>query len=169
MPLPNSEHLFEQAERLTAVAAGGAPRQVDLRRAISSAYYGVFHAALTAAADMFVGKTRRTSVQYALVYRSVDHRWLRDLCWEVRKPSLSAKYGRYAPAKGFGVNIQGFADAVLYLQEKRHAADYDPLIRIKSSDALVAVGTARTALDRFRRANATRRRAFLALLLFRPH
>jgi hypothetical protein len=164
----NPEHLFEQADRLIAPPPAGPPRQVDLRRAISSAYYGVFHAALTAAADEFVGKTKRTTKQYSLVYRSIDHKNLRDLCTELKKQNLPAKYARYQPANGFGRNIPEFAAAVLELQEKRHAADYDPAIRIKSSDAVLAVETARTALRRFGQASATRRKAFLGLLLFQP-
>jgi hypothetical protein len=164
----NPEHLFEQADKLISTPPAGPPRQVDLRRAISSAYYGVFHATLTAAADEFVGVTKRSTTQYSLVYRSVDHRSLRELCSEIKKPTLPAKYAPYEPRNGFGPNIKAFAAAVVELQEKRHAADYDPLIRVKSLDALLAVSTARNALNRFQRASAGRRKAFLSLLLFPP-
>jgi uncharacterized protein (UPF0332 family) len=165
--VPNPEHFFEQADRLISPSAG-APRQVDLRRAISAAYYGVFHAALTAAADQFVGATKRSNSQYALVYRSIDHKALRDICKEVQKPTLPRKYEPYKPTKGFGPNIRAFAGAALELYEKRLAADYDPLIRIKREDALLAVGTARSALHRFQKAGVSRRKTFLALLLFPP-
>lgn len=168
MPILNPDHLFDQAEKLLAPPPAGPPRQVDLRRAISAAYYGVFHFVLTAAADEFVGVTKRATVRYALVYRSVDHRGLRDLCNEMKKSQLSAKYDRTAPASGFGANIQAFASAFIELQEKRHAADYDPSIRVKTSDALLALSTARSAVRRFTGANATRRKAFLSLVLFAP-
>jgi hypothetical protein len=46
----NPDHLFDQADRLI-VSTAGPPRQVDLRRAISAAYYGVFHIVATAVAD----------------------------------------------------------------------------------------------------------------------
>jgi hypothetical protein len=163
----NPEHLFEQAEGLIAQQAG-APRQVDLRRAVSDAYYGVFHAILTAAADEYVGKTKQSTAQYALVYRSVNHNAFREVCTELKKPTLSQRYARYAPRNGFGSNIQAFAAAALELQEKRHAADYDPSVRMGRSDALLAVNTARSALARFRKANRTRRKMFLSLLLFQP-
>jgi len=129
----NPDHLFEQAERLVAPPPAGPPRQVDLRRAISAAYYGVFHFILTAAADEFVGVTKRTDRRYVLVYRSVDHRSLKDLCEEVRKQTLKSKYQQNAPTNGFGANIQAFAIAFIELQEKRHAADYDPSIRVKTT------------------------------------
>ncbi|MGC2778810.1 MAG: hypothetical protein WA418_24590 [Bradyrhizobium sp.] len=168
MAILNPEHLFEQAEKLVAPPSAGPPRQVDIRRAISSAYYGIFHAILTAAADQFVGVTKRSTSQYALVYRSVDHSGLRALCEEVKKPTLKPKYVPHAPANGFGPNIVAFASAFLELQEKRHAADYDPSIRMRSLDAILAIRTARAALQRFNKANAKRRKAFLSLLLFPP-
>jgi len=49
-----------------AAPRGGAPRQADLRRAISSAYYAVFHAIMAEAADDFVGSTHRHTPRYAL-------------------------------------------------------------------------------------------------------
>lgn len=162
----NPEHLFDQADSLIA-SPGGAPRQADLRRAISSAYYGIFHATLTAVADLFVGVTKRPTAQYGLVYRSVDHRSLRALCSEIIKPTLPAKYAAYRP-RGFSPNIKAFAAAVVDLQEKRHTADYDPMIRVKSSDALAAVRTARRAVRRFDQASRQQRDLFLTLMVFPP-
>jgi uncharacterized protein (UPF0332 family) len=167
----NPEHLFEQADKLIVPVVSrpaGPPRQVDLRRAISSAYYGVFHAMLAAAANRFIGSTKQSSSQYSLVYRSVDHAALRRLCLEVKNPRLSPRYTPHAPLGGFGSDIQAFAATVLDLQEKRHAADYDPSIRIKSSDALLVVNAARTALRRFEAASVDAQEAFLSLLLFQP-
>ena len=168
MPIAEPEHLLDQAARLATPQGAGPPRQVDLRRAISAAYYAVFHTTLVAAADEFVGRTKRSSKLYALVYRSVDHRTLRDLCVEVKKPNLPARYARYVPASGFGRNIPAFAAAFVELQEKRHSADYDPLLRIRMADALLAIKTARTAVKRFAKAGARRRKTFLTMLLFPP-
>src|ERR1700757_100666 len=69
----NPAHLFEQADKLIAPPPHGPPRQVDLRRAISSAYYGAFHAVLAAIANRFIGSTKQSTSLYSLVYRSVDH------------------------------------------------------------------------------------------------
>lgn len=168
MSVLNPEHLFDQADRLIAPHGGGAPRQADLRRAISNAYYGVFHAVVTAAADDFVGRTKRQTPRYALVYRSIDHGSLRGLCTNVEKTTLPKKYIKYEPRGGFGPDLTALATAVVELQEKRHAADYDPLFRVNMTDAVLAVATGRTALIRFRRANSTRRKAFISLAVFSP-
>jgi hypothetical protein len=133
----NPNHLFDQANKLITIQAGP-PRQVDIRRAISAAYYATFHA------------------------------WLRDLCKEVQKPNLTNRFRPHAPGNGFGPNITAFAAAVVELQEKRHAADYDVMIRMNKSDAVLAISTARAALRRFNKASKTRRIAYLSVLLFPP-
>jgi hypothetical protein len=52
--------------------------------------------------------------------------------------------------------------------KKRNAADYDPLLRVTSLDAIAAVAEARVALQRFGAATPDQREAFLSLLLFPP-
>jgi hypothetical protein len=84
MAILNPEHFFQQAETLLTPPSAGPPRQVDLRRAISDAYYELFHFAPTVVADEFIGVTQRTTRRYALVYRSIEHRSLKELCHEVR-------------------------------------------------------------------------------------
>lgn len=168
MAILNPEHFFEQAERLLEPATVGAPRQVDLRRAISAAYYGLFHAVLAAAADHFVGATKRDTKQYALVYRSVDHRRLGEVASDLSRDLTKSKVEAYIPVSGFAQSTRLFFRAIVELQQRRNAADYDPLLRFRISDALQAVNTARTALKHFRDSRAAERDAFLALLLFRP-
>ena len=168
MVVINPDHLLDQADRLVTPPSVGAPRQADLRRAISNAYYAVFHAVVTHAADDFAGKKHRASSRYALVYRSIDHKSLRKLCEDVKKATLPTKYSGHSPRAGFGYDLSALATAVVDLQEKRHLADYDPSYRVTISDAVLAVATSRTALDRFRRANRASRKAFISLLVFSP-
>jgi hypothetical protein len=168
MAILNPDHLFEQAEKLIGPSPAGRPRQVDVRRAISSAYYGLFHFVLTEVADEFVGVTQRASDRYALVYRSINHNIFKQLCSETKKTAPSAKYAPYFPAGGFDQDIQAFAAGVVDLQEKRHIADYNPQPRLSTSEARLAIGTARSAVLSFRRADLERRKAFLTLLLCPP-
>ena len=168
MTLPNPDHYFEQAERLVAPASPGAPRQVDLRRAISNAYYGVFHAISASAANQFIGKSKQSTSQHSLLYRSIDHATLRNLCLELRNRKLSSKLGRHAPAGGFGSDIRAFAAAVLDLQQSRHDADYDPSTRYQRSESVAAIRAARDALVSFETASEIEREAFLSLLVFKP-
>lgn len=168
MAILSFEHLLEQAEALIEAPPAGPPRQVNLRRAISAAYYALFHYILTMAADEFVGTTKRTTPRYSLVYRSVDHSSLRKLCLDAVKASMPEKLGKFAPKSGLGPNIQAFAGTALELQQKRHLADYDPSYRVKTSDAELAIAASRSAIARFGKATTVRRKAFLTLLLFPP-
>jgi hypothetical protein len=62
---------------------------------------------LTSTADEFVGITHRSTSRYALVYRSIDHRTLRDICTEAKKQNSAAKYMTYLPAGGFWTKHSG--------------------------------------------------------------
>ena len=168
MAILNPDHLFDQAEKLVAPPPAGPPRQVDLRRGISAAYYGLFHYCLTAVADEFVGVTQRATSRYALVYRSIDHKTLKELCMEAKKQTPPAKYVPDFPSGGFDPSIQAFSTAAIELQEKRHRADYNPQPRFRTSDANLAISTARSAVQRFQAANDEHRKLFLTLLISLP-
>jgi hypothetical protein len=168
MTLPSPQHFFQRAIRLAASPSSGPPRQVDLRRAISDAYYGIFHATLAAAADQFVGAGKRATNGYALVYRSINHGAIRELCLDIKKQTMPRSLARHAPPTGFGPNLTAYSEVVVDLQEKRIAADYDPLIRYRRADAVTAVIAAQNALARFDNTTDAEREAFLALLVFKP-
>ena len=167
MAILNPEHLFEQADKLIAPPVGR-PRQADVRRAISSAYYGIFHAVITKAVDQFVGVTNRDKAHYGLAYRSVSHSRLREVCSGIQRSTPPGKYKPYVPIGGFGSDIIALADTIEALQEKRHSADYDVMIRTNRSDAVLAIATARAALARLENAPQQEQLAFLSLLLFAP-
>ena len=164
----NADHLLEQAERLTKPLTSGPPRQADIRRAVSSAYYSVFHAALTAAGDILVGRTHRSSRRYALVYRGIDHRGLRSLCADARKSPVPNKYKSYLPTRGFGQDLLTFASTVIVLQDARHEADYDPRRRFRASEAKLTVDLARTGLIHWDRVPTDEKATFLTMLAFPP-
>lgn len=164
MTIVNSDELLEQAGRLIR----GAPRQADLRRAISAAYYAVFHAVATQAADDLAGKARRKSTTYAVVYRSLGHSQLAKFCDEAKKQNLPQNYAPYAPQGGFGDELRSFAGALIQLQRKRNEADYDPLFIATASDAQVSITAAQGAIENFRNANQNLRRAFVTLCILPP-
>jgi uncharacterized protein (UPF0332 family) len=163
----NADHLLDQAEKLIVPPPAGPPRQVDLRRAISSAYYAVFHAVLKAAADLYVGATNRADYRYVLVYRSVDHRDLRDLCAKVKESNFSGKLAQYVPLSVFDEETRTFSKLLLELQGRRLDADYNPAIRLRTAGAQLAITIARDAINRLRNAQPSSREAFLTLLLFK--
>jgi uncharacterized protein (UPF0332 family) len=161
VPPPLPEHLFEQADRLTTAVD---TRQTDLRRAISNAYYGLFHFALTAAADMVVGAAEQATPRYVLVYRSVDHTRLRALCVQIR--ATNPQNVPLVPVDGFG-SIADFARITFNLYELRILADYDPARWFTLDEARLAVSDAREAIKMFQQGSEEQQQAFLTLLLFK--
>jgi hypothetical protein len=164
----NPQHLLDQANLLLAATPGRKPRQVNLRRAISTAYYAAFHKLLIAAADEFVGKTMRNSARYALIYRSVDHGQIRRLCEEAIRQQPSPKYRKFLPTGSFDQEIKTFANNLLLLQAQRHAADYDPSELLTSVECMFAVYLANDAISSIDGATPEGRKAFLTMLLFPP-
>ena len=115
--------LLEQAERLAALDRVGRPRQANLRRAVSSAYYSLFHLLVDAGCRAFVG-TRSRDLRHA-VARGFDHGTMMTACKSARggvppdvfKPALPA--GRFSPG------LVSVAELFVLLQDLRHDADYN--------------------------------------------
>jgi hypothetical protein len=171
MAVLNPKHLLEQAERLLEPRRPGLLiRQADRRRAISAAYYAVFHFTLIAVADQFVGKEERETERYALAYRSIDHSKLEGLCKVASTARIDrkSKYAKFIPENGFGESVREFASLLLELKEKRNAADYDPSHWVKIADARRAISAAQSAIQQFGNAHSDETIAFLSLLVFSP-
>ena len=167
MAVLDPDELFEQAEFLVASRRPGPPRQVDVRRAVSAAYYAVFHFICTEAADFVIGQRYQREARYAQVYRSVDHRDIRSACAAVQAAKPDVAVARLAPSNGFAARLQEFAAGTIELQVRRHTADYDPsgLLRTKHAHLMVSLG--RSTISAFRDTDADNRAAFLTIILFK--
>lgn len=132
------------------------PRQVDLRRAVSTAYYALFHAIAKSPADCLVGTSQanRPNRAWAQAYRSLDHGYAKTACEAARNMA-------------FPQDIKDCADVFVELQKARHDADYDPLHRLTRADALEAVEKARQAIAALRRARLNDRRAFAVQVMMK--
>ncbi len=149
----NSKHLLDLAAQLATPPGRGRPRQTHLRRAVSTAYYALFHFLVAAAADLLVGQNERGGARYSLVYRSFDHREMKNSC---------------ANAASLVYELQTCARLFVELQVARHEADYEPNARISAHDATAAIDKAREAMAVFGLAEQNAKRLFLTRLRFRP-
>jgi uncharacterized protein (UPF0332 family) len=149
-----SDDLVATARRL-AKASPGKPRQADLKRAISTAYYALFHAIARDAADLLVGVgANRAEKACNQTYRSLEHGTARNACRQLRNT-------------GFPLALCGCGDTFVQLQELRHAADYDPAYRTSRSDALAVVAAAEVAIAALKASGRRDRRAFAVQLLLK--
>jgi uncharacterized protein (UPF0332 family) len=162
---PDPERLLEQAEVLIT----NRNDETDLRRAVSAAYYALFHYALRAAADLTIGAPNRGTPRYSLAYCSVDHVRLKTLRDQLRGAIPQDVILPYAPPPPayFG-KIVAFVRLAVNLQQERHYADYHPTAPFDDARAKQAIADARIAIKAFEGATPEERDAFLTLLLFKP-
>lgn len=135
----NPDDCLKTAAVLLAVRRGK-PRQSDVRRAVSTIYYALFHLVCRNAADCLIGTAGadRSGAAWQQVYRSVEHRFASNQC-------------RQVVARGFPAGIAEFALAFVVFQEQRHAADCDPAARFFRSETRLSLSPAESALAAFQR------------------
>ncbi len=158
----NPGQLLSVAKLLAEPPARGAPVQAKVRRAISTAYYALFHTLVAAASDLMAGAKSRGTQRHLAIYRSFEHKRMADVCRQISSGKLRTDAGAI-----FDATIQECANAFLDLQENRHEADYDPIRRIPISDAQAAVSRATDAIQMLNASPDSERFLFLTLLHFK--
>ncbi len=161
-----SSDLIQVAHALGKKRKVGAPKRADLRRAVSTAYYAVFHFLSKAAADALVGSTKGGSAAHTIVYRAFEHRRMHTACREASRQQLDAKLSTTLGFASFDANLRSGASAFVELQDRRHRADYDPNYAITTSETKSAIDLAETAIAAFSGADKEQFRLFLIFLLF---
>ena len=114
------QHLIDIARLLAgqgALVTRGRPRQMMLKKAVSAAYYAMFHALCYSNANTLMGSSVRAARRpgWTRTYRAVDH--------GAAKERLLRQRSVPSPA------VRNFGLVFSALQENRHLADYDPNAR----------------------------------------
>ena len=131
----------------------GRPRQEPLKRAVSAAYYAMFHALCRSNADTLVGADNDplARVAWTRIYRALDHRQAKDRLRRAQR-DMPTQAGRFAIT--FGT-----------VQEQRHAADYNPHSRFSRDEVVNLLDAAEEATQEYMRVPRNARRAVAALVL----
>lgn len=159
------DDLLEQAHHL-ASREPRKPRQASLRRAVSSAYYALYHLLVHEAA-LKIGPPKPTGLRHR-IRRAFAHADMKDVCKQFAQGNVQnlagATQGLIAPP--VQQELSAVAGAFVELQEERHRADYDlstPLIRV---DVLQQIRTASQAFADWRKIrNSENARVFLTAIL----
>ena len=163
------EELISLAERIAELDAKK-PRQANLRRAVSTAYYAVFHFLVDEACCAQIG-TQNSQKEYRhSLARAFAHTTMKDACMSFAGGKLKDTIIKGFPrdAKGnfpIPIEIQDIAGTFVELQQKRHQADYDLSEQFRKLEVLTLISEAKTHVEHFRNlAVSDTRKFFLACL-----
>ena len=110
------DDLIDHALSLSELNLPDDPKQVDLRRAVSAAYYALFHLLTTEAAENWKHQNQR-----ARFARMFDHGRMKTCSSRVSSRPLPVD-----PAEiPIATDLKLVADSFVKLQQARHTADYD--------------------------------------------
>jgi hypothetical protein len=147
--------LLEQADHLVA-RERQKPKQASLRRAVSAAYYALFHLLVSDGARL-LSPTQPPGLS-GRIQRAFTHRDMRTVCKGFVEADLVVRGGRPsnqipAPTRALlplltlplEPALVTVLQAFVELQEARHQADYDPTMTWNRLGAASHVATARNA------------------------
>ncbi len=143
-----ADDLLSQAGRLTNLEPRR-PKQASLRRAVSTAYYAVFHLLTDDAARRLVHGADR-DFHRTLVSRAFAHTRMAEASGAFQGGTLPRSLATSGVAISAEVSI--VADAFVLLQQERHEADYNTSGTFTRHRAEAAVRLAQTAFVAWRTA-----------------
>ena len=155
----NPEDLIRIARGLAGGAISGnigRPRQAELRRAVSAAYYALFHALARCCADTLVGATPaiRNGPAWTQTYRALEHGYAKNQCL---RPAI----------RGFPPEIREFGKMFAEMQRNRNIADYATESELSRAETMRLINQIEDVIADFATAPAAVRRAFSAYVLLR--
>jgi uncharacterized protein (UPF0332 family) len=131
------------------------PRQANLRRAVSTAYYALFHLLTIAACSNWKNSRQRHDLA-----RAFDHASMNEACKQTNAKKFANPNS--PPVK----DLKRLANAFIQLQEYRHTADYNNSKKWTRVEVLTHIELAAEAFDRWEQiANEPVAQDFLLQLL----
>jgi len=130
--------------RVSRLLTGGQPSQESLRRAVSTAYYAMFHALTASNADLIVGpRTLDNESDWIATYRSLRH--------------FRAENPLHGWPHLFSPQMQNFAIVIDVIKKARENADYNPAMNFTQNQVIIWVDSAERAIVDFNAASPQER------------
>ena len=142
--MPYSEDLIHHAILLSNIP--GDPKQVDLRRAVSAAYYSLFHLLTTEAAQNWKHPNQRD--RFARLF---EHRRIKESASRFSSSPLPQDSARIPIAK----DLKFVANSFVQLQRERQTADYDNSEFWSRSEVRDLIASAQDAISAWSRIRET--------------
>ena len=142
-----SADLLAQSRHL-ATRSAKKPKQADLRRAISAAYYSLFHFLIHESSRQVAGSQSTQEDLKQLTSRAFEHGKMKEVCAEFKKAVPKELLKPFWSALNVPAHpdLARVADTFITLQDLRHQADYDLSITFSKQEALDAHQRAENAI-----------------------
>ncbi len=144
MPFPND--LLEQARHL-ANREPKRPKQASLRRAVSTAYYAIFHLL-----SMETAKNWKRPAERFTVARMLDHTPMAKAC-TAQRDELNT-YFKTRPTQGHDLDVlkhlHAIANTFVDMLQQRITADYNGAIKWSRTDVLEKIESVEAAFQSWR-------------------
>jgi uncharacterized protein (UPF0332 family) len=126
------------------------PRQAHLRRAVSTAYYALFHYLVDEVCYAQIGTQNSQKEHRHVLARAFVHTSMRDACTSFAGGTLKESIIKGLPRDAIGnyaipKEIKDIAGTFAELQEKRHLADYDLSERFQKLEVLTLIDQAKNS------------------------
>ena len=130
--------LLQQAKDLLALDPRK-PRQANLRRAISTAYYSLFSLLAEDAAGVVVGGGPGKKPLRGYVIRAFSHRGMADVCRGFARKNPSQRIREVLADHEISDNLASVADTFCNLQNERNEADYNVVRNYAKEQARIII------------------------------
>jgi uncharacterized protein (UPF0332 family) len=144
MAFPND--LLEQARHL-ANREPKRPKQASLRRAVSTAYYAIFHLL-----SIETAKNWKRPAERSTVARMLNHDAMAKVC-TIKRDDLNAHFKTRPPAgRDLDVlkHLHRIANTFVEMLQHRHTADYDSSTKWSRTDVLEKIESVEAAFKSWR-------------------
>ncbi len=150
MPQSLHQQLLSQARRLARLDQKGRPKQGNLRRGVSAAYYGLFHFLLDRGARTMMGTANDRRPYRDVLARSFDHSVMKRACSSFAGGSLRDSIRRTLhPGWQVPPGVRQIARTFVEAQEQRHLADYDRSARFTRAEVFSLIQKVDQAITAF--------------------
>ena len=126
----------------------------ELRRAVSAAYYALFHALAHCCANRLAG-SGRAEASWIQTYRALEHGHARNQCNDQSAMSV------------FPAGIQDFGKIFVLMQRQRQQADYSASATFARERVMQLITETEVAITALETARSAERRAFALHVLLR--
>ena len=139
------------------------PKQASLRRAVSVAYYALFHLLCDEASSVLVRGIRNSDELQARTARTLEHGTMARVCRAFESGALPPGLRFLGP---LDADLRFVAQIFGRMQEQRHAADYNTQAQFSRTDTLNLIDQTEAAFDAYNRVRQTDAATYFLFAMF---